>query len=121
MIYIKTKLFITDNSGGKLGECIKILGSRYGKGFLADLVVLSVKKALPNKKVKLHDVRMGVVVRMSKRTMRKNGITISFADNAIVVLDKRDDPQGNRIFGPIASELVTSKYNKLIFLAPSVV
>jgi large subunit ribosomal protein L14 len=121
MIFIKTKVKITDNSGGKLGECIKILGSKYGKGFLSDLIVLSVKKALPNKKVKIHDVRMGVIVRMSRRTLRKNGVSVSFSDNAIVVLDKRDDPQGNRIFGPIASELVISKYNKLIFLAPSVV
>ena len=121
MIYIKTKLFITDNSGGKLGECIKILGSKFGKAFLADSVVFSVKKALPNKKVSSHEVRIGVVVRMSRRTIRKDGISISFGDNAIIVLDKRDDLQGNRIFGPIASELVTCKYNKIVFLAPSVV
>jgi large subunit ribosomal protein L14 len=121
MIFIKTKVNITDNSGGKLGECIKVIGSKYGSAFLSDLIVLSVKKALPNKKVRLHEVRMGVVVRMARRTRRTTGITISFSDNAIIILDKRDDLQGNRIFGPIASELVTSKYNKLIFLAPSVV
>jgi large subunit ribosomal protein L14 len=121
MIYIKTKLNITDNSGGKIGECIKVLGSKYGRAFLGDIVVLSIKKALLNKKVKLHEVRFGVVVRMTRRTRRKNGTTISFADNAVIILDKRDDLEGNRLSGPVASELVVNKYNKLIFLAPSVI
>ncbi|MDF2698975.1 MAG: ribosomal protein [Haloplasmataceae bacterium] len=121
MIFVKTKLFITDNSGGKLAECIKVLGSKYGSAFLSDLIIFSIKKAVAKKKVRVHDVRMGIVVRMARRTLRNNGITISFVDNAVIVLDKRDEPQGNRIFGPIASELVTSKYNKVIFMAPSVI
>lgn len=121
MVFIKTKVNITDNSGGKLGECIRVLRSKYENAFLSDFIILSVKKAITNKKVKVHDVRIGIVVRMGRKTYRKNGITVSFSDNAVVLLDKRNDIAGNRIFGPIASELVTNKYNKVIFLAPSVI
>ena len=80
-----------------------------------------IKDHVRRKKVKLHDVRTGIIVRMGRKTYRKNGITINFSDNAVVLIDKRNDIAGNRIFGPIASELINNKYNKIIFLAPSVI
>jgi len=121
MIFIKTKVNITDNSGGKLGECIRVFGSKYENAFLSDSIVIAVKKAIAKKKVKLHDVRIGIIVRMGRKTYRQNGITINFSDNAVVLLDKRNDLAANRIFGPVASELITNKYNKIIFLAPSII
>jgi large subunit ribosomal protein L14 len=123
MVYINTKLIISDNSGGKLGECIKVLRSRYGRAHLSSLVVLVIKKAStdPNKKVKLHDIRIGIVIRMSKITRRFNDITIKFEDNAVILIDKRDNPLGSRIFGPVANELVSKKYNKIVFMASSII
>lgn len=121
MIFIKTKVNIADNSGGKVGECIRVLRSKFESASLSDFIIVAIKKAINDKKVKLHDVKIGIVVRLGKKTLRKNGIIISFSDNAIVLLDKRNDLAGNRITGPIASELITNKYNKVIFLAPSVI
>lgn len=121
MIYIKTRVNITDNSGGKIGECIKVLRSKYGRASIGNTIVVAIKKAQLNKKVRLHEVRFGVIVRMAKRIRRKNGTTVTFGDNAIIILDKRDDLQGNRVFGPIASELVINKYNKVVFLASTII
>lgn len=123
MIYLNTKLIISDNSGGKIGECIKVLRSKYGNAHLSSLVILVIKKAStnPNKKIKLHDIRTGVVVRMSKITRRFNNIIIKFEDNAAILIDKRNNPLGSRIFGPIANELVIKKYNKIVFMASSII
>ncbi len=121
MIYLNTRVVITDNTGGRIGECIKVLGSRYGRAFLSSLIILTVKKSTNLKKVKTHDIRIGIVVRMCRRTRRQNGTTISFGDNAVVLLDKRENPLGNRLFGPIASELVIKKYNKIVFMSSSLI
>jgi large subunit ribosomal protein L14 len=123
MVYLNTKLIISDNSGGKLGECIKVLKSKYGCAYLSSLVVLVIKKAStnPDKKVKLHDIRIGVIIRMAKITRRFNDITIKFEDNAAILIDKRDNPLGSRIFGPVANELVLKKYNKIVFMASSII
>jgi large subunit ribosomal protein L14 len=121
MIYLNTRVTITDNSGGKIGECIKVLGSKYGKAYLSSLIIVAIKKAATNKKVRLHDVRIGVVVRMSRITRRQNGTSISFGDNAVILIDKRDNPVGSRLFGPVASELVLKKYSKIVFMSSSII
>ncbi len=120
MIYLNTKVNIADNSGGKVGECIKVLNSKFGKARLSSLIVVAVKKATNNKKIKLHDVRIGVVIRMKKYVRRRSGTRIAFGDNAIILIDKRDNPYGSRLFGPVASELVVKKYNKIVFMCSSI-
>lgn len=121
MIYLNTRVNIADNSGGKVGECIKVLNSKYGKARLSGLIVVAIKKATINKKVKLHDVRTGVVVRIKKYVRRSNGTRIAFGDNAIILIDKRDNPYGTCLFGPVASELVVNKYNKIVFMCSSII
>ncbi len=121
MIYLNTRVNIADNSGGKIGECIKVLNTKYGKARLSSLVVVAIKKASTNKKIKLHDVCIGVVIRMKKFVRRKSGARIAFGDNAIILIDKRDNPYGSRLFGPVASELVMKKYNKIVFMCSSII
>lgn len=121
MIQTETRLDVADNSGAKNVLCIKVLGGskrRYAR--VGDVIVCSVKEALPNGKVKKGDVIRAVVVRQSKEVMRNDGTAIRFDNNAAVVIDKRNEPVGTRIFGPVARELRAKKFMKIVSLAPEV-
>lgn len=121
MIQVGTRVKITDNTGGKQAIVFKVLGGskrRYAN--IGDLVVLSVKSAEPRKMVKKKDVLRAVVVRQKKPLRRKDGSYISFDDNAVVIIDKGQEPKGGRIFGPIPREIADLGYQKIASLAPEV-
>jgi large subunit ribosomal protein L14 len=121
MIQTESRLDVADNSGAQEVLCIKVLGGskrRYAR--VGDIIVCSVKKALPNGKVKKGDVIRAVVVRQAKEVMRNDGTAIRFDNNAAVVIDKRNEPVGTRIFGPVARELRAKKFMKIVSLAPEV-
>jgi large subunit ribosomal protein L14 len=121
MIQVGTKVIITDNTGGKRGEVFKVLkGSKRRYAGIGDLVVVAVKSAEPRKSVKKSDVVKGVVVRQIKPFRRKDGSYISFDDNAIVIIEKGQEPKGGRIFGPIPREIAELGYQKIASLAPEV-
>lgn len=122
MIQDGTRVRITDNSGGKIAQVFKVLGSskrRYAR--IGDLVVIAVKVAEPRKIVKKKDVHHAVVVRQRDAFRRKDGSYIRFDDNAVVIIDKgKKDPKAGRIFGPIPRELAERGYQKIISLAQEV-
>ncbi|MDH5442113.1 MAG: 50S ribosomal protein L14 [Candidatus Nomurabacteria bacterium] len=122
MIQPGTIVKITDNTGGKMGRVFKVLGGskrRYAR--IGDVVVLSVQTAEPRKQVKKKDVLRALVVRQKKATRRNDGSYISFDDNAVVIVDdKKKEPRGNRIFGPIPREITEIGYQKIASLAPEV-
>lgn len=122
MIQHRTMLKSADNSGAKKLQCIKVLGGykkRYAR--IGDIITVSVKEAQPHSMVKKGDVLRAVVVRTRKETQRKDGTAVRFDDNAVVVIDKETrEPKGTRIFGPVARELRSKSYNKIISLAPEV-
>jgi len=122
MIGVKTRFFITDNSGGKQAECIKVPKKKYQHASVGDYIVVAIKKVKMRKKmkVKMHDVRFGIIVRKKKNIKRYNGIYVSFEDNAMVLLDKNLNPIGNRINGPLSYEVREKKLMKLILVAPSI-
>ncbi len=122
MIQMETFLNVADNSGAKKVSCIKVLGGTRRKyASLGDVIVVSVKEALPNSKVKKGDVVRAVVVRTRKEVRREDGSYIKFDDNAVVLLNPQNDPLGTRVFGPVARELRTKGFMKIISLAPEVV
>ncbi|MDD9911482.1 MAG: 50S ribosomal protein L14 [Alphaproteobacteria bacterium] len=121
MIQVETQLNVADNSGARRVQCIKVLGGskrRYAR--IGDIIVVSVKDALPRGKVKKGDVARAVVVRTAKETQRKDGTAIRFDQNAAVLVDKKNEPVGTRIFGPVARELRARKFMKIVSLAPEV-
>lgn len=121
MIQVGTRVIVTDNTGAKRGQVFKVLGGskrRYAR--IGDLVVLSIKSAEPRKAVKKKDVVRGVVVRQRKPFRRKDGSYISFDDNAVVIIEKGQEPKGGRIFGPIPREIADRGYQKIASLAPEV-
>jgi large subunit ribosomal protein L14 len=121
MIQPFTRLKVADNSGAKEIMCIKVLGGskrRYAK--VGDIIVASVKKALPNGKIKKGQVVKAVVVRTKKEVQRENGSLIRFDDNAAVIIDAKKEPVGTRIFGPIAREVRYEGFQKITSLAPEV-
>ncbi len=121
MIQMQTKLTVADNSGAKKVQCIKVLGgSKRRTAGIGDVIVVSVKEALPNSKVKKGDVMRAVIVRTCKEVARTNGTYLRFDDNAVVLVDKQKEPIGTRIFGPVARELRAAKFMKIISLAPEV-
>lgn len=122
MIQEETNLVVADNSGAKKVRCIRVLGG-HGKRYarLGDLVVVSVKSALPNSNVKKGEVCKAVIVRTSKESQRKDGSFIRFDDNAAVILNNQGEPRGTRIFGPVARELREKNYMKIVSLAPEVI
>lgn len=121
MIQMQTRLNVADNSGAKKVQCIKVLGgSKRRYASVGDTIVVSVKEALPNSKVKKGDVRRAVVVRTSKELTRPDGTYIRFDDNAAVLIDGNNQPVGTRIFGPVARELRAKKFMKIVSLAPEV-
>jgi large subunit ribosomal protein L14 len=121
MIQMQTILDVADNSGAKKLFCIKVLGGSKRKyAGIGDIIVASVKEAIPNSKVKKGDVVKAVVVRTAKEIGRPDGSYIRFDDNSGVVINNQKEPVGTRIFGPVARELRAKKFMKIISLAPEV-
>ncbi len=121
MIQEETNLIVADNSGAKKVRCIRVLGGsdrRYAG--LGDLIVVSVKSAIPNAAVKKGEVARAVIVRTKKETRRKDGSFIRFDENAAVLINETGEPRGSRIFGPVARELRERQYMKIVSLAPEV-
>jgi large subunit ribosomal protein L14 len=121
MIQMTTILDVADNSGAKKVFCIKVLGGSKRKyASIGDVIVVSVKEALPNSKVKKGDVAKAVIVRTAKEIARPDGSYIRFDSNSAVLINKENEPVGTRIFGPVARELRAKKFMKIISLAPEV-
>ncbi|MBL9005854.1 MAG: 50S ribosomal protein L14 [Myxococcales bacterium] len=121
MIQMTTILDVADNSGAKKVFCIKVLGGSKRKyASLGDVIVVSVKEAIPNAKVKKGDVAKAVIVRTAKEVARPDGTYIRFDTNSAVLINKENEPLGTRIFGPVARELRAKKFMKIISLAPEV-
>jgi large subunit ribosomal protein L14 len=121
MVQMQTYLDVADNSGAKKLSCIKVLGGTKRKyASLGDVIVVSVKEAIPNSKVKKGDVMRAVIVRTVKEVRRGDGSYIKFDDNSAVLINPQNDPVGTRIFGPVARELRAKKFMKIISLAPEV-
>jgi len=121
MIQMQTVLDVADNSGAKKVMCIKVLGgSRRRYASVGDVIVVSIKEAIPNAKVKKGDVARAVIVRTAKEIARPDGSYIRFDDNSAVLINKDNEPIGTRIFGPVARELRAKKFMKIISLAPEV-
>ena len=122
MIQQQTRLNVADNSGAKKVFCVKVLGgSRRRTAQIGDTIVVSVKDAIPNAKVKKGEVHKAVIVRMISKTRRPDGSYIRFDDNAAVIIDPASkNPIGTRIFGPVARELRPAGYSRIMSLAPEV-
>ena len=121
MIQMQTNLRVADNSGARRVQCIKVLGGagrRYAS--VGDVIVVSIKEAIPTGKVKKGDVRRAVVVRVAKDINRPDGSTIRFDTNAAVLINNNNEPIGTRIFGPVPRELRAKNHMKIISLAPEV-
>ncbi len=122
MIQMQTKLLAADNSGAKKLQCIKVLGGSKRKyAYLGDEIVVSVKEAIPNSKVKKGTVLRAVIVRTKKETRRPDGSYVRFDDNSAVLINQQNEPLGTRIFGPVARELRAKNYMRIISLAPEVI
>ena len=121
MIQTESVLQVADNSGARKVACIRVLGgSRRRYASVGDVIVVTVKDAVANSRVKKGEVRRAVVVRTSKSIGRPDGSFIRFDDNAAVILDTQKEPVGTRIFGPVARELRARRFMKIISLAPEV-
>ncbi|MCZ6623279.1 MAG: 50S ribosomal protein L14 [Deltaproteobacteria bacterium] len=121
MIQASTVLDVADNSGARKIQCIKVLGGSKRKyASVGDIIVVAVKEAIPNAKVKKGNVMKAVVVRTAKELGRPDGTYIRFDNNSAVLIDDQREPVGTRIFGPVARELRAKKFMKIISLAPEV-
>ena len=121
MIQMQTNLDVADNSGARRVQCIKVLGgSKRRYASVGDVIVVSVKEAIPRGRVKKGDVRKAVVVRTAKEVRREDGTAIRFDSNAAVMLSNTNEPIGTRIFGPVVRELRSKNFMKIISLAPEV-
>ena len=121
MIQQESMLRIADNTGAKTALCIRVLGgSRRRYAGVGDLIVATVKDAIPNAGIKKGEIVQAVVVRTAKETRRKDGTYIRFDDNAAVLINPQGEPRGTRIFGPVGRELREKKYMKIVSLAPEV-
>ncbi len=122
MIQEETNLTVADNSGARKVRMIRVLGG-HGKKYagIGDLVVVTVKSALPNSNVKKGEVCRAVIVRTKKERRRQDGSFIRFDDNAAVILNAQNEPRGTRIFGPVARELREKNFMKIVSLAPEVI
>ncbi len=121
MIQEYSKLNVADNSGARIVQCFRILGGtrrRYAR--IGDIIVVSVKDAIPGAAVKKAEVVKAVVVRTTRETRRKDGSYIRFSDNAAVIINDQNEPRGTRIFGPVARELREKQFMKIVSLAPEV-
>ena len=121
MIQMQTKMNVADNSGARIVQCIKVLGgSKRRTASVGDVVVVSVKHAIPRGRVKKGDVHRAVIVRTAKAIRRPDGSAIRFDRNAAVLINKQGEPIGTRIFGPVVRELRQKRYMKIVSLAPEV-
>lgn len=121
MIQMQTRMRVADNSGAKEVQCIKVIGgSKRRTASVGDIVVVSVKSALPTSKIKKGEVAKAVIVRTKKQIRRPDGSYIRFDDNAAVLVNQNKEPVGTRIFGPVARELRAKQFVKIISLAPEV-
>lgn len=122
MIQVESRLKVADNSGAREILCIKILGSSHRKyASVGDIIVGTVKQALPNNPVKKSEVVKAVIVRTKKEIKRVDGTYVRFDDNAAVIIDNQNNPKGSRVFGPVARELREKNFMKIVSLAPEVV
>lgn len=122
MVQAESILDVADNSGARKVLCIKVLGgSKRRYASLGDIIVVSVKEAIPNAKVKKGDVMKAVIVRTAKEVGRPDGSYIRFDNNSAVLIDNQREPIGTRIFGPVTRELRTQQFMKIISLAPEVI
>ena len=122
MIQVETTLQVADNSGAKKVACIKVLGgSKRRYATVGDIIVVSVKEAMPHAKVKKGEVMDAVIVRTAKEIRRADGSYIKFDTNAAVLLSKQGEPVGTRIFGPVARELREKGFTKIVSLAPETI
>jgi large subunit ribosomal protein L14 len=122
MIQVESYLDVADNSGAKKIQCIKVLGGskrRYAR--VGDIIVASVKVAMPNMNIKKKNVVKAVIVRTKKEIKRKDGTVLRFDNNAAVIIDDNKNPKGTRIFGPVARELREKDFMKIVSLAPEVI
>ncbi len=121
MIQMQSNLEVADNSGAKKVQCIKVLGGAKRKyASVGDVIVVSVKEAIPRGRVKKGEVRRAVIVRTAKQVQRLDGSSIKFDTNAAVLLSNSGEPIGTRIFGPVVRELRSKKFMKIVSLAPEV-
>ena len=121
MIQMQSKLDVADNSGAKLVQCIKVLGgSKRRTAGVGDIIVVSVKEAIPRGRVKKGEVLKAVIVRTKKEIFRKDGSKVQFDNNSVVLTDEKGEPIGTRIFGPVTRELRARVQTKIISLAPEV-
>ncbi len=121
MIQMQTRLQVADNTGAKEIMCIKVLGgSKRNFAGVGDLIVASVKRAIPNAKIKKGSIVKAVIVRTAKAKKRTDGSSIQFNNNAAVIINQKQEPVGTRVFGPIARELRAKKFMKIVSLAPEV-
>ena len=121
MIQMQSTLFVADNSGAKSVQCIKVLGgSKRRFASIGDVIVITVKDAIPRGKVKKGEIHKAVIVRTSKEISRADGSSIRFDKNSAVLINASGEPLGTRIFGPVTRELRSKKYMKIISLAPEV-
>ena len=122
MIKEQTRLNVADNTGAKKVMCIRILGGTRKKyGRIGDVIVVSVKSAIPGSGVKKGEISRAVIVRSKKEVRRGDGSYIRFDENAAVLIDEQNEPRGTRIFGPVARELREKEYMKIVSLAPEVI
>ena len=121
MIQLNTKLKVADNSGAKRVSCIRVVGASNKKiGRIGDVIVANIKEAIHDGKVKKGEVVRAVIVRTVKETKRKDGSSIKFDENSVVIINKDNEPVGTRIFGPVARELRAKRFMKIVSLAPEV-
>ena len=121
MIQQQSKLNVADNTGAKSVQCIKVLGgSKRRYGHVGDIIVVSVKSAVPGGNVKKGDISKAVIVRTKKEIGRTDGSYVRFDDNAVVLINEQQEPRGTRIFGPVARELRERQFMKIVSLAPEV-
>jgi large subunit ribosomal protein L14 len=121
MIQVESRLKVADNTGAKIVQCIKVLGGtgrRYAS--LGDVIVVTVKQAIPGGSAKKSDISRAVIVRTSKEVGRQDGSYVRFDDNAVVLINEQGEPIGTRIFGPVARELREKHYMKIVSMAPEV-
>ncbi len=122
MIQMQSNLDVADNSGARRVQCIKVIGGSKRKyASVGDVIVVSVKEAIPNGKVKKGEVAKAVIVRTKKEIRRADGSYIRFDTNSAVLIDEKNEPIGTRIFGPVARELRGRNYMKIVALAPEVI
>jgi large subunit ribosomal protein L14 len=121
MIYPQTILSVADNTGAQKIMCIKVLGANKKYGRIGDSIVGVVKEAIPNMLIKRSTIVEAVIVRTRKSFHRKDGTFINFDDNAVVLINKEYNPRGTRIFGPIAREIRSTKFSKIVSLASEIV